>query len=122
MRLPEIRIWDRGWNDRRWKKGLKRATPEQREALEQAIVDLVAALMECKHPHLDPEMQRWGPTKWHVPRQQQRQGDWYEYRLGDRKNAARVVVCHDAREQVIYLVARTAVHDHARMERLVREF
>lgn len=120
--MPEIRVWEPGWQDRRWTKGLKKLQHDQRDRLKQVLKELVESLASCKHPLLDPVMQRWGPTKWHAPGKQKQLGDWYEYRLGDRKNAARVIVCHDPTEQVIYLVARTAVHDLGRIERIVSSF
>lgn len=120
--MLEIRIWDAGWQDRRWSKALKKLPPQERDRLNDALKELTADLASCKHPLLDPALQRWGPTKWHAPGKQKRHGDWYEYRLGDKKNAARVIVCHDSRDDVIYLVARTAVHDLARIERVVKSF
>lgn len=120
--MPEVRIYEPGWKDRRWAKSLKRLTEKQRDLLNAALVELAEDLRSCRHPHLDPRMQRWSPTRWHAPGRQKRQGDWYEYRLGDRKNAARVIVCHDTEEQVVYLVARTAVHDLERLQRVVGDF
>lgn len=120
--MPELRIWEPGWQDRRWTKSVKKLPRDQREHLDHALVELAKDLASCKHPLLDPSMQKWGPTKWHAPGRQKRHGDWYEYRLGDRKNVARVIVCHDPAEQVVYLVARTAVHDLGRIERVVQSF
>jgi hypothetical protein len=71
---------------------------------------------------LDAEFQRWSPSRWDVPRQQATAGDWVEYRLGDDENRARAIVCFDAKEQVIYLVARTAIHDHTSLRELVGAF
>jgi hypothetical protein len=90
--------------------------------LETAIRDLVADLMGCTHPTLDARMQKWAPTKYHSRGEQKKHGSWYEHRLGDPKNAARVIVCHDTEQQVIFLVARTASHDHDRLANVVGGF
>lgn len=120
--MAELRIFEAGWNDRRWAKGLKRLGKDQRDLLNDALADLARDLEACKHPHLDPRMQRWSPTRWHAPGRQKKHGHWYEYRLGDRKNAARVIVCHDQGADVIYLVARTAIHDLDRLQKVVEQF
>lgn len=120
--MSEVRIYEPGWKDRRWEKSLRRLPQDQRDHLNAALVELAGDLMECRHPHLDPRMQRWHPTRWNAPRLQKRHGDWYEFRLGDRKNKARVIICHDARNQVIYLAARTAIHDLDRLQRVVGGF
>jgi len=120
--LPEVVIYPRGWRDRRWKKGLKKLPRIQQEQLETAVRDLVSDLMACTHPTLDPRMQRWVPTKYHSRGKQKKHGSWYEYRLGDSKNAARVIVCHDTEQQVIFLVARTVTHDHDRLANVVGAF
>ena len=49
-------------------------------------------------------------------------GQWVEYRLGDADNRARAIICFDAREQIIYLVARTVIHDHTALRELVARF
>lgn len=120
--MPEVRIYEPGWFDRRWEKSLKRQNRDEREQLERALVDLTADLAACRHPHLDNRMQRWSPSRWHAPGKQQAHGHWYEYRLGDRKNRARVIVCHDPKEDVVYLVARTAIHDLERLQAVVGDF
>lgn len=122
MLLPELRVYEAGWNDRRWAKGLKRLSKQQRDFLNGALVELAQDLAACKHPHLDARMQRWSPTRWHAPGRQKKQGNWYELRLGDRKNAARVIVCHEAEADVVYLVARTAIHDLDRLRKVVERF
>lgn len=118
--MLEVRIYEPGWNDRRWTKALRKLDAKQRERLEEALVALARDLAACKHPHLDPSLQRWSPTRWHAPKK--KPGTWYEYRLGDRKNAARVIACHDHQNRVLYLVARTVTHDHRRLDRIVRDF
>lgn len=120
--MPEIQVYETGWQDRRWSKSLKRLANNEREKLENALVELATDLAACTHPHLDGRMQRWSPTRWHAPGKQQKLGNWYEYRLGDRHNRARVIVCHDVKEDVIYLVARTAIHDLERLARIVSGF
>lgn len=119
--MPEIRIFDEGWRDRRWKKSLRKLQKDD-ERIEESLRDLISALQVCTHPILDPGLQRWSPTSWHAPGRQRRLGSWCEYRLGDRNNRARVIACHDPSEGVIYLVARTAIHDHRRLAEVVDRF
>lgn len=120
--MTELRVFRRGWKDRRWYKGLKKLPPDQQEQLKTAIRDLVADLMVCTHPTLDPRMFRWVPTKYHSHGRQRKYGAWYEYRLGDPKNTARVIVCHDTEERVLHLVARTVTHDHDRLQLMTSAF
>ncbi len=49
-------------------------------------------------------------------------GVWAEYSLGDRDNRARVIVCHMVAAEVVYLVARTAIHDHGGLNKIVADF
>lgn len=120
--MPEIRIFEDGWRDRRWKKGLGKLQKKDVGRIEESLRELIVALQGCRHPVLDPALQKWSPSTWHAPQAKKRRGSWCEYRLGDRHNRARVVVCHDPSEQVIYLVARTVVHDHRRLAEIVDKF
>ncbi len=83
---------------------------------------LVTKLQECKDPRRDPDLQLWRPTRWDVPRQLETLGKWVEYRLGDLENRARAIICFDESEDAIYLVARTAIHDHTSLRELVARF
>lgn len=120
--MPEIRIFEHGWRDRRWKKGLHKLPDDQVRKIEESLRGLIVALESCTHPILDPTLQSWSPSTWHAPGSQKRRGTWCEYRLGDRNNRARVIACHDESERVIYLIARTVTHDHRRLGEVVRSF
>jgi hypothetical protein len=120
--LPEIRVFEDGWRDRRWTKGIRKLSKDQVRKIEASLQELIVALGSCTHPILDPELQRWSPTLWHAPGKKRRRGTWCEYRFGDRHNRARAIVCHDSEEQVIYLVARTVTHDHRRLAEVVKSF
>lgn len=122
MRLPEVWIAPTWSSDRHWKRGFERLSADQRELLTASLEDLVRALEVCRHPQLDPALARWSPTRWNAPGRQKARGSWVEYRLGDRGNKARVIVCYDSRADRIYLVARTAIHDHDRLTALVAQF
>jgi len=118
--LPRILIANTWHADRHWKKSLRKVPRERVEFLVQALLELVAALEHCAHPQLSPELQRWSPVKYHSPRK--KKGEWVEYHLGDRGNRARVVVCYLREEDVIFLVARTAIHDHRRLRMVTEGF
>jgi len=80
------------------------------------------ALQKCHHPRFDRELQKWSPSKWDVPRLLATKGDWVEYRLGDKENKGRAIICFDSKERIVYLVARTAIHDHTSLRELVARF
>lgn len=120
--MPEVRLFEEGWRDRRWKNGLKKLPAAQIAAIEESLRGLIVALQSCSHPILDPVLQPWSPSTWHAPGSKKRHGTWCEYRLGDRHNRARVVACHDSEHGVIYLVARTVTHDHRRLAEVVKGF
>jgi len=120
--LPEIWIAPTWESDRHWRRGFEKLSAEQQVALTSSLEGLVRALGSCRHPHLDPAVAPWSPTRWNAPGRQRARGSWIEYRLGDEGNKARVIVCHDSRDDRIYLVARTAIHDHDRLSALVAQF
>jgi hypothetical protein len=119
--LPEIRL-AKTWKDPGWREALQKLQASAKFALEQSLVELVKALQECRSVKLDPSLQQWSPSRWDPPRDQATQGEWAEYRLGDSENRARVVICFDKEEDVIYLVARTAIHDHTALRKMVSIF
>lgn len=118
--MPELRI-SPSWRER-WRHSLQKLTPTQKFVLEGSLRELLEALASCKDPRRDRKLQRWRPTEWVTARTQSRQGEWIEYRLGDAENRARAIICFDAEEDVIYLVARTAIHDHDFLRKLVARF
>lgn len=119
--MPEIRL-AHTWKDPRWQATIGRLPPVQRFAIENSLRLLIEALKTCRHPRLDGAFQGWNPTKWDAPRQQATRGDWIEYRLGDDENRARAIICWDSKEGVIYLVARTVIHDHTALREMVANF
>jgi hypothetical protein len=65
----------------------------------------------------------WSDRRWkEVPYKRDAYGTWIEFRLGDDDNRARAIVCYDRKAGVIYLVARTAIHDHRALNELVASF
>lgn len=120
--MPDLRRYIKGWNDPRWAAAVQKLPSNQKFALEQSLTGLLEALKECKHPRLDAKLQAWLPSRWDAPRDVATRGEFVEYRLGDRDNRARVIVCFDQKEKVIYLVARTVIHDHAALRELVASF
>ena len=119
--MPELRVHP-SWRDKRWRTGFQKLPAHKQRIIENSLRDLLLALAKCRHPRFDGEFQRWSPSRWDVPRQQATAGDWVEYRLGDDENRGRVNICFDGKEQVIYLVARTAIHDHTALRELVAAF
>jgi hypothetical protein len=93
---------------------MNRLTQAQQVEIENSLRELLAALLVCRNPLLDTTLQRWGPSRWGAPRRQSSKGDI--------DNRARVVVCLDREEGVLYLVARTAIHDHSTLRELVASF
>ena len=116
--MPELRSYYT-WRDPRWQSALSKAPASLRFLLEDSLRRLLRALQECRDPRLDSQLQEWSPTRWDVPRLQATKGEWVEFRLGDNENRARAIVCFDRKEQVIYLVARTVIHDHGALRELV---
>ncbi|RME96950.1 MAG: hypothetical protein D6773_16460 [Alphaproteobacteria bacterium] len=119
--MPELRLAPQ-WRDPRWKKGLDRLTAQQKLVIENSLRGLLRTLKHCRDPLLDDCLTTWAPSRWYVAREQARAGTWVEYRLGDDDNRARAIVCYDRKEQVIYLVARTVIHDHGSLRELVGRF
>lgn len=110
------------WADRRWQEEIQRLPPAQQFILVNSLRELLQALKGCRDPRRDQELRPWLPSRWDPPRLQATHGDWIEYRLGDDENRGRAVICHDRDEDVIYLVAKTAIHDHAALRELVARF
>ena len=119
--MPELRKYHT-WDDPRWRTSLEKLRPDQKFILNDSLSRLLQALQKCSNPRRDGELQEWLPSRWDVPRQQATRGEWVEFRLGDEENRARVIICFDRSEQVIYLVARTAIHDHTALRELVAKF
>jgi len=118
--LPELRLspsWLKGWRE-----AAQKLQAAERFVLNQSLKELAEALRTCRDPMLDPELRRWSPSRWEVPRAQATAGQWVEYRLGDSENRGRVIVCCDREEDAIYLVAATPIHDHASLRAMVRGF
>lgn len=99
------------WNDPRWRDSVQRLTSAQKLVLDNSLRALLQSLKSCQDPLLDNGLRPWGPTRWSVPFRQESKGEWVEYRLGDDDNRGRAIVCFDRKENIIYLVARTAIHD-----------
>jgi hypothetical protein len=119
--LPEIKQAP-SWTDPRWTAALNKLSPNQQLILKNSLRALLLALSSCRDPMRDKELRIWLPSKWYVPHQQAREGEWIEYRLGDDDNRARAIVCFDRKADVIYLVARTPIHDHASLRELTSRF
>lgn len=119
--MPELRL-HHTWKDPRWRTALEKLPANQKFLLEESLRKLLQALQVCRDPQGDGALQAWRPTRWDAPRLQTTRAQWVEYRLGDADNRARAVICFDAREQVIYLVARTVIHDHTALRELVARF
>ncbi len=119
--MPELREGP-GWRHESWWISFRRLTPAQQLAIRNSLEGLLRALVTTKDPTRDPALQRWWPCKWDVPWEQSRQGAWVEYRLGDDDNRARAIVCCMRQEDLVYLVARNAIHDHGALRRLVAAF
>jgi hypothetical protein len=101
---------------------LAKLGPHPKFVIEASLRSLLAELQKCTSPSRDPVFQSWAPSRWDVPRHLATLGEWVEYRLGDKENRARAIICFDESENSIYLVARTAIHDHASLRELVGRF
>ena len=119
--MPEIKQAPT-WTDPRWQSTLSKLPPNQQFVLKSSLRDLLHVLMRCRDPRRDKELRRWSPTSWSVPHQQATEGEWTEYRLGDAENKGRAIICFDRSTDTIYLVARTAIHDHASLRELIAKF
>lgn len=101
---------------------MSRLSPVQQASLKGSLKGLLTALQVTRDPMLDTALQVWAPTNWDPPRIQGTYGKWVEYRLGDAENRGRVIICYDRENDAIYLVARTAIHDHTSLRELVASF
>lgn len=111
------RDWSKGWHE-----ALQRLPPADQLHIKNSLSELVKRLAVCSHALEDRDLAPWLPRPWAVARAQRSQGIWVEYSLGDRDNRARVIVCYMVAAEVVYLVARTAVHDHERLNSIVFDF
>ena len=108
------------WQDQRYKKALKRLSPQQQEECLKEIADLIKALSVCTHPKADPILQRWkpGPYKRVI-----KQTGLYEYRCrGLTRVVARFIEADPSNqvEEVVLMLTVTLTHDHERMQRLIQ--
>lgn len=111
------RDWSKGWHE-----ALQRLPATDQLHIKNSLFELVKRLAVCSNAMEDRALAPWLPRPWVVTRVQRSQGMWVEYSLGDRDNRARVIVCHMVAAEVVYLVARTAVHDHDGLNRIVSDF
>ena len=118
--MPEIRQW-KDWS-KGWREGLQRLPPSDQALINNSLRELLERLATCSHALDDRSLVPWQPKPWSVPRAQRSQGVWAEYSLGDRDNRARVIVCQMVAAEVVYLVARTAIHDHSGLNTIVNAF
>ncbi|MDA2924117.1 hypothetical protein MYX65_05585 [Acidobacteria bacterium AH-259-L09] len=104
------------WLDRRFKKSLKKLSPQQQKECLQELDHLIRDLKICKHPKADPILQRWkpGPYKRVIE-----VSDIYEYRCG---RMMRVIArfLDPAPGGAVLLLAVTLQHDHRRIQRLMK--
>jgi len=104
------------WQDQRYKKALKRLSPQQQEECLQELDDLIDDLAICKHPKADPILQRWKPGPYQRVIEV---SEIYEYRCGQMMRViARFIDPAPGGE--VLLLAVTLNHDHKRMKRLMK--
>ena len=123
----EVRPFLPTWQDRRYRKELKRQSPRDREAIEKDLGELIRALRTAADLATDPNLARFKPTAYRyrgVPQLRSPGAQLYEYRL---HGLTRVIVCHFVShaalggEELALLLAMTVSHDHERLVRLIRE-
>lgn len=115
--LYRVSSWSRHWPEK-----IQRLTAEQKFHLEDSLGRLLEALKECYSLKLDNSLLEWSPSRWDTPLKQAQQGEWVEYRLGDEENKGRAIVCYVAREDIIYLVARSPIHDLTTLRDMTAQF
>ena len=119
--MPELQIAP-SWRDPRWRRGLAKLPAARQHFLMSSLRELLKALQDCRHPLLDGTLQAWSPKKWATLHAKRAHGTWVEYNLGDDDNRGRAVVCANKSGDVIFLVCRTAIHDHAALNELAASF
>src|SRR5215510_7677545 len=112
-----VRPFEPLWFDHQFKKELRRLTEEQRDRRLDELAALASALAECRHPTLDPALQRWHPSPYHVPKIPP-EIRLYEYRCSfPLRVIVRWVEPTEAEpEGTVLLVAATLSHDHERLK------
>ena len=109
------------WEEREFKKALKRLPEPEQQGWLQELVKLVEALASCNHPTHDPRLQPWRPSAYHVRKVDASRVRLYEYRC---PYPMRVIVrwidpTPEEPEGVVLLVAATLSHDHERLKEII---
>jgi hypothetical protein len=117
--IRPVRFFEPLWFDRDFKKSLKSLSPAERENRLRELEELANALGLCRHPTHGPELARWRPSAYHVPKLTEI--PLYEYRC---KFPMRVVAgwlepSESDPDGAVLLVAVTLSHDHRRLQEIV---
>lgn len=119
--MPEIRVTYE-WGDRSWKEELARLPAADQAQLRSSVLSLIEVLKTCTNFILDRDLKAWSPKRWHPHSQVSEFGAWAVYRLGDRENRGRAIVCCVQQDDTIYLVAKTAIHSYDFCTKLIDKF
>jgi hypothetical protein len=80
--------------------------------------ELIDALRVCTHPLDDPKLKKWQPSPYYVASLKS-VSRLVEYRL--KLEGFRIIVGYFDNDTTIILGTATLVHDHAGMQKLLRE-
>lgn len=118
-----VREFDLFWGDRAFKKSLQKLREPERKARLEELTDLVSVLTVCSHPTLDPRLQRWKPSAYHVRSVDSAQVRLYEYRCVYPMRVIARWIDPTPAEPLgsVLLVAATLSHDHERLQEVIRK-
>ncbi len=115
--MPELRTFEPTWLDRKFRKDFDRLAANEKQRWQAELEALFEALVTCRHPTSDPQLQKWQPSPYRISGL----SDLYEYRC---RFPLRIIVRWFASSEreptgVVLLIAATLAHDHDRLKLLI---
>ncbi len=109
------------WEEREFRKALNKLPEAERRERLQQLVEFTQALGECTHPALDPNLQPWRPSAYHVRKVDSTKVKLYEYRCTYpmRIVARWIDPGPEEPDGVVLLIVGTLSHDHERLKEVI---
>lgn len=114
----EVRVCDLFWRDRELKKAFQDLSELEQEERLGELEQLSNALATCRHPVTDPDLKRWQPSPYNIPKVPIRLYE-YRFRYPFRVIAGFLDPSELDPDGVVLIVAATLSHDHKRLKDLI---
>jgi hypothetical protein len=113
-----VRVSELFWSERELKKAFRGLSQTEQEERLGELEQLSHALAKCRHPVTDPDLQRWQPSPYNVPKVGIRLYE-YRFRYPFRVIAGILEPSEQDPEGVVLIVAATLTHDHKRLKDVI---